>query len=327
MKPAHLGLVAFLGCSMSFMAAVALLWGGSDAKSQHLPSGARPPTPAAQSGLSVAAATPAAAAPSAQALPDFRAASLLARWLERTSLTNLEPGDDELARLERELLALGEAAAGPLIEQLGRERDSARRDPLLNLLRKVPGATSERFLIEEARAGSRGSSRTLAIDALAERRSEQALGALNEIASSDPDLPRRPFLTEPRQPGDDSTELPDEVTFTPRMKAMAALASTQDARVTPMLAEIMRSAPDESLRMEAARNLAQLRTDPLAVDALLASLSNERSAYVRLAALHSLDGVVDARLQPLLSQLAQHDPDRGVQVLAARLLSPLLSAR
>ena len=49
--------------------------------------------------------------------------------------------------------------------------------------------------------------------------------------------------------------------------------------------------------------------------------------YVRLAALHSLDGVVDPRLRPILSQLAGHDSDRGVQSLARRLLERLAGAR
>ena len=79
--------------------------------------------------------------------------------------------------------------------------------------------------------------------------------------------------------------------------------------------------------MEAARDLAQLRGDPAALDALLACLASERSAYVRLAALHSLEGVVDAPLPPLLSQLVEHDPDRGVQALAGRLLGRVASAR
>jgi HEAT repeat protein len=47
------------------------------------------------------------------------------------------------------------------------------------------------------------------------------------------------------------------------------------------------------------------------VDSLLACLGSDRSAYVRLAALHSLEGVVDPRLLGALTQLAEHDADRG----------------
>ena len=66
--------------------------------------------------------------------------------------------------------------------------------------------------------------------------------------------------------------------------------------------------------------------DRAVIDALLACLGSDRSAYVRLAALHSLEGVIDARLPGTLTRLAMHDPDQGVQVLARRLLAQFASA-
>jgi hypothetical protein len=257
MRAAHWGLLAFLGFSVAGMGAAIVLWGGSRSP---LPNAAqrgevntgRPPVPAADPS---AHANHRLAAP---ARDEAQLERLLERLLELLGRPSV--GDeDELDRIEQELLALGEQAAGPIVRRLRGERDSARRELLLNFLRKVPGGTAEAYLIEEARAGRKGSSRTLAIDALAERRTDAALDALDQIAKRDPDLPSRPFIAAPRQPGDDSTELPDEVNFTPRMKAMAALASTHEARAALTLSDVLRDEPDESLRMEAARNLGQLR--------------------------------------------------------------------
>ena len=230
------------------MGAVALLWGGSSPPPPRSSSAADSPAPWLAPPASASTTLVAAVAPArAVAVTDPRLESLVQRLV--ALLGRSDVGDeDEQGRLERQLLEAGEQAAAPIVARLRREQDPARRDLLLDFLRKVPGSVAEAYFIEEARAGARGSSRTLAIDALADRRSDTALEALNQIATSDPELPQRPFLVEPRKPDDDSTELPDETTFTPRMKAMAALASTQDPRVTPMLSDMLREQPDESLR-------------------------------------------------------------------------------
>lgn len=320
MKPGHWGLLALFGFSVTWMGAVVLLWSGPalEARSRERTVG-----PATEP-LRVAASPPAAASAPTPSHGDPHVDRLVQRLVDLL-LGAKEDDEDELGRLQRELLEVGERAAPALVARLRRAQDAATHDRLLDLLRRVPGATAEEYLIEEAQAGSRGAARTLAIDALAERRTEATLSALEQIATTDPDLPTRPFITEPRAAGDDSTELPDEATFTPRMKAMAALASTQDPRAAPILSDILRYQADESLRMEAARQLAQLRGEPAAVDALLAGLG-DGSSYVRLAALHSLEGMLDPRLPPTLEQLAAHDPDRGVALLAARLLARFRNA-
>jgi hypothetical protein len=321
MKTAHGGLIAFCGFSLVWMGTAVLLWGGTSAP---LPLGSKRGDSAAPASAAFAPARDKSVpfvAPSEE-VTDARLESLAHRFVELLGETDVRD-DDELARLERALLDAGEQAAGPLVAQIRREQDPARRSLLLDFLRKVPGPVAEAYFIEQARAGVQGSSRTLAIDALADRRSDTAFAALDQIAKTDPELPNRPFLVAPRQANDDSTELPDEVTFTPRMKAMAALAATQDTRATPLLSDILQNQADESLRMEAARDLAQLRSDPVALDALLHCLGSDGSAYVRLAALHSLEGVADARLWPILTQITERDPDLGVQALARRLLNRL----
>jgi HEAT repeat protein len=231
---------------------------------------------------------------------------------------------DEIARLRGELLALGEGASGPILARLGSERDTTRRDLLLDLLRKVPGRAAESYLIREARSAPAGSTRSIAMDALAERGSDQALQALSDIAGTDPELPSRPLVV-PEQRGveDSSTELPDEVDYTPRMKAMVALASTEDDRAVPMLLRVLQREREESLRMRAAEHLGRWQSHRLVLLALRQAASQDASRYVRLAALHALDGADDAKLGELLSEIVERDPDAGVRLLAQRLLDKL----
>jgi HEAT repeat protein len=106
------------------------------------------------------------------------------------------------------------------------------------------------------------------------------------------------------------------------MQAMAALAETRDPRAVTALVEVSRQGPDEALRMEAARHLGNLRQDPRAAEALRAATADS-SAYVRLSALHGLEGSTDPALPGLLAQLAAHDRDAGVRLLAQRLLDAL----
>lgn len=315
MKAAYVGLGAFGGCSLALMTAATLLWGGSSANGE-------PP-------LARYTARPAEAKPigpqSRGAIVNPQAPEATAQHLVERLGRALGSDSDELATVERELLALGELAAAPLLARLKAEPDRERQRLLVDFLRKIPGSLAEEYFVDQARNAEQGSSRALAMDALADRRTDRALDTLDQIATTDPEVPHRPFIAGPRQRGDDSTELPDEVTFTPRMKAMTALAATGDTRATLTLAQIVRSEPEESLRMEAARNLGQLRGDASAVDALLGALTDP-SAYVRLAALHSLAGSSDRRLPPALKQIAGTDSDLGVRALAQRLLSQLASA-
>jgi len=322
MNSAHVGLGAFAGASLALMTAAVLLSGGSPGK-RELASGpsVAPVAQPSDSASIRAPAQPRMATP--QPVMNEGADGLVQRLLER--ITRAKEGDDERAAIEREILALGETAATPLIARLRGERDAERRHVLLDFLRKVPGSVAEDYFIDQARQATERPTRALAMDALADRKSERALDTLDGIATTDPEVPKRPFLSAARGPLDDSTELPDEVTFTPRMKAMAALASTGDARATLTLASIVRSEPEESLRMEAARDLGQLRGDPAAIDALLGALS-DHSAYVRLAALHSLNGVADPRLMALLAKIASTDSDLGVRALATRLLQQFANA-
>ena len=232
--------------------------------------------------------------------------------------------EDEAERVEAELLELGEGAAVPLLAWLDREPGGAVRERLVDVLRKIPGEASEAGLIAEALSENSGASRTIAFEALAKRNTDQALAALNRVARTDPQLPAEPLIAPPIDPSlDQSTEPPDLVVFTARMKAMAALASTQDARVIPMLAAVLREEPDESLRMEAARNLGELRSDVAAVEALLAAAIGDRSQWVRLAALHALEGVVDPGLLEPLAGIAARDAHAGVRLLASQVLDKL----
>jgi hypothetical protein len=233
-----------------------------------------------------------------------------------------EEEEAEVRAIEAELLALGEAGAAPLIELTDAAGGSAR-ERLFNVLRRLPGRAVEDRLVKEAREGTQDSMRTMAIESLAARRTERALDALTLVARTDPRLPARPLITSPRDPNDPSIELPDEEVFTPRMQAMTALASTGDPRVVPVLADLVRTGADESLRMEAARNLQGLRADPRASETLRAAAANDPSPYVRLAALHSLDGADDPSLAPVLESIATHDRDAGVRALAMQVLARL----
>jgi HEAT repeat protein len=219
------------------------------------------------------------------------------------------------------LLALGEAAVGPLVARLDAMAGgpTAVRERLFELLRQLPGPAAEARIIDEARRGVHDTTRTMAIEALAQRNSERALDALTTLAQHDPLLPADPFLGGARRGDDPSTELPDERVFTPRMQAMAALASTRDPRAVALLADVARRGPDESLRMEAARHLGPLRDDARAL-AALRSAAGDGSAVVRLAALHALRGAADPGLPALLARMAAGDRDAGVRALARELL-------
>jgi len=222
-----------------------------------------------------------------------------------------------ISDLEARILALGEAAAPALVERLDRGGDApAARERLFNVLRQLPGPAVEARLVSEARSGTRDSLRTMAIESLAQRKTPQALDTLAAVAETDPNLPARPLIAQPRSPDDTGTEVPDEQVFTPRMQAMAALASTEDPRAAEVLAGVVRAGPDESLRMEAARNLKTLRGDARAAEALRQAASGDPSAYVRLAALHALQGSPDPALPALLQQIAANDRDAGVRILA-----------
>ena len=228
---------------------------------------------------------------------------------------------EEVARLRGELLGLGEGAAGPILVRLGSEADTARRDLLLDLLRQVPGRAAESYLIGQARSAPAGSTRSIAMDALAERGSDEALTALADIAATDPELPTRPlFVPEPRGIEDRSTELPDEVDYTPRMKAMVALASTEDDRAAVVLLHVLRYQREESLRMRAAEHLGRWQSHQLVLPALRLAAAEDASRYVRLAALHALRGADDPTLAELLGRIVERDPDAGVRLLAQRLL-------
>lgn len=317
MNSAYLGLGAFAGASLALMTAAALLWGGPPPNREARPARSASHTAASSATQSMRAVEERHTTTSPQQVTDDAIERLLGR------LGGVSGQDDDArAAIERELLSLGETAAAPLIGRLKSERNAESQRVLLDLLRKLPGSLAEEYFVEQAQRASERQVRALSIDALADRKSERALDTLDRIATSDPEVPKKPFLTDPRAPGDDSTELPDEVTFTPRMKAMTALASTGDTRATSTLSGILRSEPEEALRMEAARNLAQLRGDPAAIDALLGALT-DRSAYVRLAALHSLDGFADPRLSPLLTKIVSNDSDLGVRALAQHLLQRL----
>lgn len=235
------------------------------------------------------------------------------------------PGDeDEAQRLAAELLALGEAAAVPLLAVLEGEPPGSARERLFDLLRQVPGPAAEAGLISEALSTGAGVSRTIAIEALGERGTEAALQALDQIARSDPEVLARPFITTTLPDSNDlSTELPDEVAFTPRMKAMAALAASGDARAIPLLAGVLREQPDPALRMQAASALVRLQSDLSTVEALTQAALGDRSPYVRLAALHSLTGVLDPGLLEPLDRISKADAHPGVRLLAGRVLARL----
>jgi hypothetical protein len=260
--------------------------------------------------------------PSAPRAAPSPAEKLAERLLE---LWRGAPGDsDEASRTAAELLSLGEAAATPLLAVLAREPRGLPRDRLFDLLRQVPGNAAESGLIAEALATDAGVSRALAIEALGERGTETALHALNHVARTDPQVLAQPFLTTTvPNVNDASTELPDEVLFTPRMKAMAAMAASGNARAIPMLVAVLGEEPDQALRMEAATALGRLRGDISTVEALIAAALGDRSPWVRLAALHSLSGVLDPALLEPLSRISAGDSHPGVRLLASRVLAQL----
>jgi len=221
---------------------------------------------------------------------------------------------------------MGEPAAPALIQRidaLGKSAGEARRGRLFDILRHLPGKAAEDRLIREARAGSAGAVRTLAIEALGVRNGARVVDALARIAETDPELPERPLITSPRDPSDTSIELPDETVFTPRMQAMAALAATHEPRAGEVLTGVLHDGPNEALRMEAASRLAVFREAPGAVEALRSAATADPSPYVRLAALHSLEGANDPALAQVLEGIASRDADAGVRALARQVLAGL----
>lgn len=320
MTPGKWGWLAFLGFSVAWMGA-AVLWSLSSSSPSRLsglePADADAPATASPKQVRAVASASAARAPD----PGRARAELLARNLaELLGRARDAEESDEVSRIESELLALGELATPPIVARLMTERDTARRDLLLNFMRKLPGGAAEAFLIREARSGTAGSSRSIAMDALAERGSDESLGALDAIATTDPELPSQPLFSNVRAGEDTSTELPDEVDYTPRMKAMAALASIDDERVIPMLLRILQREREESLRMRAAEHLTRWQNEPSVREALRAAAARDASRYVRLAALHALAGSEDPALAALLGDIAARDPDAGVRLLAQKLL-------
>lgn len=283
-------------------------------------------TSAAQHVARGSATTPAirrAAPDHTQALGSNSRAEALAERL--LAIWRGAPSDeDEAHRIAAELLALGEAVALPLLAVLEHEPPGAPRDQLFDLLRQVPGPRAEAGLIAEALTTGASVSRVIAIEALGERGTEAALHALNQIARSDPQVLEQPFVTTTLPDVNDlSTELPDEVVFTPRMKAMAALAASGNARAIPMLASVLREEPDQALRMEAASAMVRLQSDASTVEALTKAALTDRSPYVRLAALHSLTGVLDPGLLEPLTRISTADAHPGVRLLAGRVLARL----
>jgi HEAT repeat protein len=257
---------------------------------------------------------PRAAPPRAELL----AKRLLELWREPSG------DDDEASRIAAELLSLGEGAATPLLDALVREPSGSPRDRSFDLLRQVPGSAAESGLIAEALSTDAGVSRVIAIEALGQRGTERALQTLNQVARTDPQVLAQPFITTTVPDSNDtSTEVPDEVVFTPRMKAMAALAASGNARAIPMLVAVLREEPDQALRMEAASALRSLSSDASAVEALIAAALTDRSPYVRLAALHSLTGVIDPGLFEPLGRISLGDSHPGVRLLAVRILAQL----
>lgn len=224
---------------------------------------------------------------------------------------------------EEQLLSMGEGAVTPVIARLNGSTLPAARDRLFNLLRRLPWPAVEARVIEEARQGKQSSTRAMAFESLGQQKTPTAVAALSDVALTDPDLPAAPLIAEPRNPNDPSTELPDEKVFTPRMKAMAALANTGDPKAVQVLAELARTGPHESIRLEAARNLGLLRDNPAALEALKLAAASDPAAYVRLSALHALKGANDPSLATLAGQIAASDADKGVRILAAQVAADL----
>lgn len=318
-KAPIIGLVAFGGISLVVMAVSAWLFAPRPTSARELAVAAEVTAPA-EAADQRAVALAADVVDAAVAGPDDARAASLVEDLRRLWARSIDTREDETGRLEEMLVSMGDAAAKAIALQIDRASDGPARHRMFDLLRRVPGPWAERKLIEEARWGPSASSRSASIEALAERKSAAAIDALDAIAKSDPKVLRSPLMAMPRDPNDTSTDVPDEVVFTPRMHAMAALAATRDPRATDVLAQVLRDQPDESLRMEAARDLTQLTGQREATDALLSSAESDRSAYVRLAALHALAGSDAPAMASVLQRIALRDGDAGVRLLAQRLL-------
>lgn len=229
-----------------------------------------------------------------------------------------------LTELQDRLQQLGAAAAPALIARIDAAATRASaRELLFHSLRQLPGPAATDRIVAAALAAPQPALRTMAIETLAQRRSAEAIQILAQVARNDPDLPPRPLIAPTRDPNDPSTELPDERKFTPRMQAMAALATTRDPQARDVLLDILAGGPDESLRMEAARNLRSWREDVRAAAGLQRAATSDPSAYVRLAALHALEGTADVAWLPVLGRIAAQDPDAGVRALAQQLLRGL----
>ena len=317
------GVLVALGAA-ALLALAAGLWSwrpgvGRDAADGKSPERRRAPVTVAGAPLSVPVARGAEASmPPADVSRVDRLVEDLARLLEGPLD---EHGERARQALEAELLVAGEAAAISLIARLDRTATPPPvRERLFDLLRRLPGSAADDRLAQEARQGQQQTMRTMAIEALGQRRGHQALETLTTVARQDPLLLAQPLLGPDRSPDDSSTELPDEAVFTPRMQAMAALAASGDGRAVPVLVDIVRNGPDASLRMEAARNLGQLRSHGRAREALERAAAGDASAVVRLAALHALRGSGHPGLREMLEQIATRDGDAGVRALARELL-------
>jgi hypothetical protein len=225
---------------------------------------------------------------------------------------------------QAQLLRRGAAAAPALIARMDAAATSpSAREVLFQSLRQLPGKAVFDRVVATALAAPQPALRTMAIETLAQQRSDEAVRTLAVVARNDPELPARPLMGAPRDPADPSTDLPDERRFTPRMQAMAALATVKDATAREVLLDILATGPDESLRIEAARDLAGLFEDRKVAAGLQRAAASDPSAYVRLAALHALARSTDVTWLPDLTRIATQDPDTGVRVLAQRLLDRL----
>jgi hypothetical protein len=263
--------------------------------------------------------------------PRANAAAAAEQLIDR--LMQRQPSDGPTSALdqqawaasEAQLLQLGEAAVPAVIARLDAIRNPSTYELLFHVLRQLPGTAASDRVMFEARNGRTPGARTMAIETLAQRPSDAAFDTLAIIARTDPALPARPLLGPTRDPSDPSTELPDQRSFTPRMQAMLALASTRDPRAIDVLVDVLTGGPDESLRMEAARDLTSLHTDARAAAALQRAAVSDASAFVRLAALHAMAGVNDRAWLQTLAAIANSDRDAGVRALAQRQLATVPS--
>lgn len=308
------------------VAAIAAVWFAVRSTSSPT-STSRLPTMGEGSPL-VADVPPSAVAQAPQAPPQVApsaAHELTERWFALVGRGRpLSAEEEQQAQSwEQQLLAMGEAAVAPVVARLQASTEPGARDRLFNLMRRLPWQAVQARVIEEARQGKQSSTRAMAFESLGQQKTPAAVAALADVALTDPDLPAQPLLAEPRNPNDPSTELPDEKVFTPRMKAMAVLANTEDPKAVQVLSELTRTGPHESIRLEAARHLGLVRNNPAALDALKVAAASDPSAYVRLSALHSLKGANDPSLAPVVAQIAASDVDKGVRILAAQVAAEL----